>query len=141
MHYPRPPRRPQAYRVRFVGRRHSTRAHRVSTWYFCVAALALVATIVALDTSQRAVAAPEHLEPPAQATAVDGAQAHAWGPQGLSIWPEPVVAATAPEEAPDAGRTAPAITFDSPPTPASTAGQAPAVAATIQAPASPPPAR
>ena len=50
MRYPTAPHRPQAYRVRFVGRRR-VHVHATSTWYGCLAALAVVATVAALATS------------------------------------------------------------------------------------------
>ena len=137
MHYPRPPHRPQAYRVRFAGRR-PTRSRGASTWYCCVAALALVATVAALDTSRRAVAAPDHPEPSAlEATAVDGAQAHAWDPMRFPIALEPAVAYAAPEEPADAGSATPADRFNTPPTRTAATGRAPAGASVAQARTSP----
>lgn len=61
MCYPPPPRRPQAYRVRFARTRGDRSRGR--TWRFCVAALALLAGAVAVTTSRSAVAAPVGREP------------------------------------------------------------------------------
>jgi 3D (Asp-Asp-Asp) domain-containing protein len=89
------------------------------TWYFCLAALALVATVVALDTSRRAAAAPvpsqpaQHapdpvpvaLAPPVPALAADGVQTHAWSPEVPNTTrPEEPLAASAepPASAPRA---------------------------------------
>jgi 3D (Asp-Asp-Asp) domain-containing protein len=139
MHYPRPPHRPQAYRVRFVGRRRSTRTHGVSTWYFCVAALALVATVVGLDTSRRAVAAPDHPELPApEARAVDGVQPHAWDPMGFPMLLQPTVAHAAPDEASDGGPATPAHTADMRAAATGAPRHAPPVAAPVQAAAAAP---
>jgi len=58
MHYPPPPRRPQAYRVRFAPTRRDT-CGGARTWHFCVAALVLLACAGAAATSRSAAAAPD----------------------------------------------------------------------------------
>ena len=58
MHHPAAPHRPQAYRARFAGG-CPARLHVTSTWYCCLAALALVATTAALDTSRRGAREPD----------------------------------------------------------------------------------
>ena len=74
--YPRPPRRPQASRVRLASRQPAQAGHGGSTWVFCLVALALVAGLVGVDPSGDADAASALALLAGPTLAQDGVQVH-----------------------------------------------------------------